>query len=290
LKKTIALCAVTATAFLTTALLPVGSAWAMQTTSPFAGGDGTAASPYQIASSEQLEALASHPQYWSDDFVLTANLGSGRASDNIDVTPIGTQNQPFTGTFDGGNHEIWNLRVADSGDDTTVGSGLFGWTDGATIENVVLDSSIVGGKQDVGSLVGHAGLGTLIRDCSESDGLVYGSEDTGALVGNNAGTVEDSSATGGEIQTPLVVGGWVPPIGSAFGTLIGLDTATGSATTSTSSARLGGSYLKNFPDNLIGEQMGATPGQLPEVPFAGLLPLIGALGLLGWKAARRRTS
>ena len=46
--------------------------------------------------------------------------------------PVGTEEEPFTGTLDGAGHTIKGLSIT-SGDDNV---GFFGFTEGATISNV----------------------------------------------------------------------------------------------------------------------------------------------------------
>jgi hypothetical protein len=67
--------------------------------------------------------------------------------------PIGSEGTAFTGFFDGQGHTISSLFVNRSGN-----LGLFGYTDEATLKNVILDQlSIQGrpGNGSVGALAGH---------------------------------------------------------------------------------------------------------------------------------------
>lgn len=77
----------------------------------FAGGDGTAVSPYQIASAEQLVALGSDPNLLDRHFVLIRDLNTARIEPNT-VRPIGdSEVEAFTGVFDGQGHVISHLRI-----------------------------------------------------------------------------------------------------------------------------------------------------------------------------------
>lgn len=51
-------------------------------------------------------------------------------------TPIGTQTNPFKGTFEGNNYSIKNLTISASIDDTISNIGLFGYTQNANITGV----------------------------------------------------------------------------------------------------------------------------------------------------------
>lgn len=98
--------------------------------------------------------------------------------------PIGTNSQPFTGTFEGNGHVIRNLTVSGAADD----SGLFGESSG-TIRNIGLEGAAVSGGARVGGLVG-SNSGTVSN--AYVKGNVSGDEQVGGLIGLNSGaaTVE----------------------------------------------------------------------------------------------------
>lgn len=68
---------------------------------------------------------------------------------------IGTKDRPFKGTFDGQNHTIEGL-VYDPGIIKDPNSGLFSFTDGATIKNLTLKDSSIECVYQGGNIVGHA--------------------------------------------------------------------------------------------------------------------------------------
>ncbi len=94
--------------------------------------------------------------------------------------PVGVWPQ-FTGSFDGQGHTITGLRMA-RGDK----AGLFGWTSGATIQNIGLVDVNVSGQIGVGPLVGDAGGGTVITK-AWATGSVSGNGNVGGLVGSISG-------------------------------------------------------------------------------------------------------
>ncbi len=110
---------------------------------------------YTISSKENLK-LFSEKVAGGEDFAgkivkLTANL-------TFDVdevfTPIGTQQTPFKGVFDGQNYTISNLNFGDT--NTQKGVGLFGYVKDATIKNVTVSHSVVKGFSYVGMIAGYA--------------------------------------------------------------------------------------------------------------------------------------
>ncbi|MBO6199556.1 MAG: filamentous hemagglutinin N-terminal domain-containing protein, partial [Psychrobacter sp.] len=85
---------------------------------------------------------------------------SGDITLSIDVlqTAIGTNSStPFTGAFDGNYYVISNYK-SKSGQSY---AGLFGYTQGATIENIGLTNAYVMGVGAVGSLIGEANHTTI---------------------------------------------------------------------------------------------------------------------------------
>ena len=160
-----------------------GYCWDGTVAEAYAGGDGTAENPYQIATSRQLALLAQQTNDGTGGnayYILTDNLSleACTGSTLMEWTPIGmpiiTENggildtvpRFFTGHFDGQGHTVYGLRQnIDNGWFEPVG-GLFGCIDGAEISNVHLSYCHIGGQGEyVGGLVGHAGS-TDISNCS----------------------------------------------------------------------------------------------------------------------------
>ena len=76
--------------------------------------------------------------------------------------PIGTENNNFRGAFDGNGHTISGLKISSNSQYT----GLFGYSDGFTIKNVVLDgtcsiTSTSKFSSFVGSIAGHCSFCTI---------------------------------------------------------------------------------------------------------------------------------
>jgi hypothetical protein len=142
------------------------------TTFVFEGGDGSTGNPYQVKTAEQLNTVRN---YLSSHFIQTGNISlSGYTS----WVPIST----FSGTYDGQNYSISNLKINTSGDNT----GLFGYASGATLKNINLTGVYIRqngyGSKDCGALVGNANK-TTITNC-HSSGMVYSEGDNvGGLVG-----------------------------------------------------------------------------------------------------------
>ena len=75
--------------------------------------------------------------------------------------PVGTEENPYTGTFDGNGHSLGHLIIVQKGK-TNV--GFIGYLNGGTVKNLtVLDGSWVYGAKNVGSVVGTNKNGMVIN-------------------------------------------------------------------------------------------------------------------------------
>ncbi|MGC9467668.1 MAG: ZmpA/ZmpB/ZmpC family metallo-endopeptidase-related protein, partial [Anaerolineae bacterium] len=100
-------------------------------------GDGTPGNPYRITSADELnamrQALTATFQLANDiDLAATVAWDAGRG-----WLPIGDATNRFTGTLDGDGHTLFNLTVNRP---TASYQGLFGYLDGATVQNVSLEN------------------------------------------------------------------------------------------------------------------------------------------------------
>ena len=118
-------------------------------------------------------------------------------------TPIGTESQPYTGTFNGNNYTITGLTV----NQTRNYVGLIGCigSDG-TVKNVKLENvNITGDGYFVGGVAG-TNYGT-IENCSVDGTLTNNRHYLGGVVGNNYGSIIGCSSSGTITGTSPNVGG-----------------------------------------------------------------------------------
>lgn len=95
---------------------------------------------------------------------------------NEDWTPIGTEEEPFTGTFNGNGHLIEGLKI--EGDENC--QGLFGMTYLASISNLAVSGSVQG-NASVGGIVGTASDTTI--DYCVTVVSVNGVDRVGGMIG-----------------------------------------------------------------------------------------------------------
>lgn len=104
----------------------------------FAGGSGTTADPYQISTASQLknlQALNSIGLFGPGNFFILKNDITWTADDGA-LLPIGTDDVPFSGNFDGKGKTITDL-VVNGGNTTDV--GMFGYVSiTGTVKNFIL--------------------------------------------------------------------------------------------------------------------------------------------------------
>jgi len=169
------------------------------------GGGGGDGDRVEIQNWYELDAIRNNLE---GNYVLMEDLDDttdgydelvGYTLDNKGWQPIGTEGNPFKGTFDGNDRTISHLFIDRPNEDEV---GLFGRVQEGVIENVGLVSVNVTGKKYVGALVGYSWKGTIDSDIrppgsmTYSRGCVTGEENVGGLVGNNYdGTVNQCEST-----------------------------------------------------------------------------------------------
>ena len=155
------------------------------------GSGSSAADPYLIKTAAELKELADQ-----------VNGGDPCAGEyfrlEADITlsgewiPIGTEQNPFKGTFDGAGHTISGLSINNNAAED--GQGLFGYINTAKIQNLTVQGSVnVAGTKKiyVGGIVGYNKGGTVTNCRNEGTANVAGKRIyVGGIVGfNNGGIV-----------------------------------------------------------------------------------------------------
>lgn len=112
-------------------------------------------------------------------------------------TSIGSDDsKAFTGNFDGIDYNIFGLTIKNGGENT----GLFGYTNNATISNVTLVGGSITGSNNVGAIVGNANNTTLtnvvnsaaVSGVSNVGGIVGSADDSAIKDAINTGTINGS--------------------------------------------------------------------------------------------------
>ncbi len=99
-------------------------------------------------------------------------------------TPIGTEDNPFSGIFDGNSHTISGLKS--SGADH---AGLFGYADGASISKLIVNGCDFSGNKSAAAMCGSVGTnGVTFNFCGSYDNTLAETS-TAGFVGASAGKV-----------------------------------------------------------------------------------------------------
>lgn len=138
---------------------------------------------------KQLQDIGESSDTLKGNYALRNSIDGTQANN---FTSIGS-NTAFSGKFDGIDYNIFNLNI--SGIDNV---GLFGKTDGATINNVTLVGGSITGSNNVGAIVGNANNTTLTNVVNSA--AVSGDSNVGGIVGSADGTTVENAINTGTIE------------------------------------------------------------------------------------------
>lgn len=185
---------------------------AAETTNKKPAGEGTKESPYQITNAEELA--------WFRDTVNSgkANIHAKLLHDidlnNVSWEPIGTQEKPYNGTFDGNAYTISNFWLGDyTKPDPISEKGLFGRIgSGGTIQDLVVKVDYMGSTMNANNFnVTKCGLiaayngGTIQRCSARVNYMLYVTGEFGVIAYHNSGTIENClSAVGAGASSILI--------------------------------------------------------------------------------------
>ncbi len=175
------------TQFLFVIILMLGVNLYAQVATPPAVGDGSESNPYQIATLDNLYWITQNSSEWDKYYIQTADINASSTSSwdgGAGLTPIGTVNTHFTGSYNGQNYKIENLTINRNQSNL----GLFGYIGtGAVLDGIaVVNVNIISSANQIGALVGYQRYAAVIKNC-HSTGLVIGHSCVGGLVGKMYG-------------------------------------------------------------------------------------------------------
>ena len=165
----------------------------------YASGTGTEADPYIIETVGQLkymEKMTQEDKYFYNGkfFKLDNDL-----TINGEWTPIGTNDKPFRGTFDGNGHTIYgNLKFNNVAKNGAV--GLFGYAgNNAVIKNLNNRATITSTSDTngnfTGAIVGRAVNNLTMQNCSNYGVVKGGTSFVGGLIGKVDLTTKNQNYT-----------------------------------------------------------------------------------------------
>jgi hypothetical protein len=211
------------------------------------------------------------PQY--NDWTPDAHYLLIDVINNPSISPIGTNTEPFTGTFDGGGYTIKELTISDNDKSN---QGLIGYLGpGGVVKNVNLEDVNITLTGSDNSYSSHGGIvgcnnGGRVENCSVSGlSTISGTHRGGGIVGRNinGGIVQNCYVTA-NVSGVTFVGGIVGANGS--GAIVRYCYATGNVTaTGGVSGGIAGSNNEDSGNGIINNCValnttvtGNTPGRI----------------------------
>lgn len=170
-----------------------------------------------ISTADELKAIS-----LSGNYILVNDIDLGEA----EWTPLGTDTEPFSGTFDGNGYTICNIKITGQYNYY----GLFGYNSG-TIQNLGIEAITISsyvrmmGAVYSGSLAGY-NKGTIVNCYAEAvkvfqtvnpDGVAIGY--AGGLVGYNGGTIVSCYSSGTSVS--ITSTSWMSATYAYSGGLVG---------------------------------------------------------------------
>lgn len=166
-------------------------------------------STYSVSSKDslnKLNALSASTSFEEVTFVLSNDL---ILNNGDPISPIGTEEKPFMGTFDGQGHTI-NVTIPNN---SYSAGALFAYAKNATIKNVTIKGSI-GSNGSAGSLIGIGSGNITIDNCiSYADVTANSYQFAGGIIGkyipddDNVCCIIDNCINLGNVQGSSYIGG-----------------------------------------------------------------------------------
>ena len=165
---------------------------------------------------KQLQAINTN---LSGNYALRNSIdATSTATAGNSFTSIGSDNNAFKGKFDGIDYNIFGLTI----DNNKSNTGLFGETNGATINNVTLVGGKITGGNNTGALVGHAINSTITNVVNSAE--VNGDINVGGLIGASTNSIVENIVNTGSVHSDGgddKKGGTVSSVGGLIGSMTG---------------------------------------------------------------------
>ena len=122
---------------------------------------------------------------------------------NVEWTPIGTAEEPFSGTFDGQGHKITGLKIEGSKQ-----AGFIAYAgENTTIKNVIFENVSINSTKYAGGVVCSANNVGLVLSNIEISGSIYGKDYAGGIIMDAANITIENCVDRAEISSNYAAGG-----------------------------------------------------------------------------------
>lgn len=217
------------------------------TKEPFASGSGTANDPYVITTQQELDNIRIAGYLNTDKYYKLGNdisyVKPSFTGENINSfwQPLGDNDNPFVGHFDGNNKSIKNLIV----NQNDPYAGLFGKIVNSTVSNLKIDSASIKCKDIVGALAGQSLYSNISNVNINELKINATNENAGGLVGIS----NSSQITKCSIKVSEDIFGTVEYCGGIVGSLLSNSKLINSSFTASNNSKIIGT---NYIGGLVG--------------------------------------
>ncbi len=176
-------------------------------------GNGLQNSPYEIATLENLYWISQHSERWNKHYIQVEDIDASDTQLLNDIltdnsifegwSPIGNEEIPFTGSYNGDEKIISGLYINRAKANFV---GFFGNTSSANVRNVVIEDAVITGNDFVGTITGNKLGGNFVN--IQTSANISGNQMVGGISGySSIGNMRELT-THGTIQATLhYVGG-----------------------------------------------------------------------------------
>ncbi len=188
--------------------------WSFTTFDWFDEGNGSARSPWQVATADQLKKLQMLTEQDLDNryFLQVEDIDfeGYEWESNEGWLPIGDTENKFTGKYYGNGFLINNLFINRPEEDYL---GLFGYIEGALINNVRLENLSITGNRDIGGAAGYSINSELSQ--SSASGIIIANNHAGILAGSVSNTTVINCYGKGDIIGEEHIGGLIGKVSNS---------------------------------------------------------------------------
>lgn len=155
--------------------------------SPFASGNGSKTSPYEVTNLEQLNRIKFNNGM---SFIQTADINVNY----MKYSPLFTEDDPFMGEYNGNGHTISNIAVDNEEADNIALFSVIG--EDGVVKNLNISQCSFSGNANIGAIAGTNNGEILDCNIKETD-IVAKAENAGGICGINNGKIDESVTTQG---------------------------------------------------------------------------------------------
>ncbi len=158
------------------------------------------ASAAEISTANDMLTLMNTPSMWADSYTLTNDINLADATNGLSQTPIGTEENPFTGNFNGGGYTVSGIAIDGAALGMTDNVGLFGYIKSSgtvTIENLTVSGTVSGSGENIGGIIGYIYTTNItIQNCTNLCTVIGSSDFTGGIFGRLDSSSENALISG----------------------------------------------------------------------------------------------